>query len=184
MTQNGATALGAKSYLSIDGIGTLTVWERGTLSKLLKTGMSLPKAMKTAKERGLSIFTLKQHNLITSVGKAQVGDLLIDQEATGITYCALGTSNTSPSVGDTTLGTEVRRKSITSRDRSANEITLSTFFLASESTYNIKEVGWFGGDAASGAANSGIMFNHYLQSYDNSAGTYDLTFEYVLTIGA
>lgn len=47
------------------------------------------------------------NNLITSAGKAQLALLAGDATATPFTYLALGTSNTAPAVGQTTLSTEI-----------------------------------------------------------------------------
>jgi len=125
-------------------------------------------------------------NLIVTVGKALVGELLIDRPGydTGLTVQAIGTNAAAPVIGNTTLGTETARKAITSRTRDVNEITLSTFFTAAQSTFNIKEAGVFGHSTADPATpGSGILASHWLVSFDNSAGTYDLTFDLVWTIG-
>jgi hypothetical protein len=124
-------------------------------------------------------------NLIASVGKALVGDMLIDVGGydTGLTYCAIGSDATAPAVGDTTLTVEEARKAVTSKTRLANVITLATFFTAGESTYNIQEAGMFGHSTATAAVDSGILFSHWLVAFDNSLGAWDLTFSYVLTIG-
>ena len=124
-------------------------------------------------------------NLIVSVGKYLVGDILIDVAGydTGLTYHAIGSDNTAPVVADATLTVEESRKAVTTKSRLLNVITYSTFFTAAESTYNIKESGIFGHSTASAAADSGILFSHYLAAFDNSLGTYDLTYDYILTIG-
>ncbi len=124
-------------------------------------------------------------NLIVSAGKALVGDMLKDTAGydTGLTYQAIGTNNTAPALGNTTLTAEAARKAITSKSRVANVVTYSTFFTAGESTYNIKEAGIFGHSTASVTPDSGILFSHWLAAFDNSGGLYDLTFDYVLTIG-
>jgi hypothetical protein len=130
------------------------------------------------------VITREGENLIVASGKALAGDMLIDEAGfdTGLTYCAIGTDATAPDSSDTALGAEVARKALTSKTRLVNVITLSTFFTAGESTYDIKEAGIFGHDA-DGTPDSGEMFNHYLVSFDNSLGAYDLTFSYALTIG-
>ena len=153
-----------ESIRFLGGYSTLRVWERG------KAGVSKP------------VYESTVHNLIVTSGKVLVADLLIGDVTTGLTYHAIGTGTDSPAVGDTTLTSEQERKAFTTRTNSSNEITLSCFYTAAQSTYNIKECGIFGG-AASAVADSGTLFSHYLQSYDNSGGTYDLTFDYVLTIG-
>jgi len=79
--------------------------------------------------------------------------------------------------------TEASRKAATSRSRSVNEITITTFFTAGESTYAIEEAGIFGHSTASVTPDSGIIFSHWLVSFDNSGGVYDITISYILTIG-
>jgi len=135
---------------------------------------------------GRTIYLVKEgHNLITTAGKQLIGDMLIDETGydTGLTYQAEGTDDTAPAVGDTTLGAEAARKAVTSKSRSGNEITYSTFFTAAEANDNIKEAGIFGHSTASATPDSGILFAHWLVSFDNSGGNYDLTFDYILTIG-
>ncbi len=130
------------------------------------------------------------HNLVMTVGKNMVGDMLIDAAAqwdTGLTYCALGTDNTAPVVGNTQLGDEgggaAMRKTITSKTRVVNEITLSTFFTAAQSTLAIEEAAIFGSSTAGAGENSGVMFSRWLASFDNSGALYDVTLDYVLSIG-
>ena len=145
----------------------------------------------TARYKGKSevAAVLEGKNLIVSVGKALVGDMLIDETGydTGLTYCALGASDTAPAAGNTQLGDEgggaAMRNQITSKSRSSNEITLSTFFTAAQSTLAIEEAGIFGHSTAGAAENSGVLFSRWLVSFDNSGGLYDITIDYVLTIG-
>jgi len=128
-------------------------------------------------------------NLIVTVGKQLVGDMLIDESGydTGLTYCALGANNTAPAVGQTQLvdegGGAAMRKAITSKSRAGAVITLATFFTAGESTLAVLEAGIFGHSTAGAVENSGIMFSRWLVSFDNSGGLYDLTITYVLTLG-
>jgi hypothetical protein len=127
---------------------------------------------------------IEGNNLRVTVGKQLLGDMLIDVSGydTGLTYQAIGTGTTAVAITDTQLTTESARKIITSRTRSGLVLTFSTFFTAAQATYNIKEAGIFGHSTASGTANSGILFSHWLVTFDNSGGLYDLTFDYVLTI--
>jgi len=133
---------------------------------------------------------IEGHNLIVTVGKEMVGNALIDLAAqwdTGITYCALGADNTAPAVGQTQLvdegGGAAMRKTVTSKTAVVNEFTFSTFFTAAQSTLAIEEAGMFGSSTAGAAENSGVMFSRWLVSFDNSGGTYDITIDYILTIG-
>jgi hypothetical protein len=124
-------------------------------------------------------------NTIVTVGKGLVGDMLIDTSGfdTGLTYQAIGTGASAPAIGDTALTAEVARLAITSKTRSSNVLTLSTFFPAAQSAYNIEEAGVFGHSTASATLGSGVLFSHWLVSFDNSSGLYDLTFDYIPTIG-
>ncbi len=146
----------------------------------------------TARHKGTDkIFkVLEGHNLIVTVGKTLVGNMLIDLAAqwdTGITYCALGADNTAPAIGQTQLvdegGGAAMRKTITSKTIVVNEITLSTFFTAAQSTLAIEEAGMFGSSTAGAAENSGILFSRWLVSINNAGATSDITIDYVLTIG-
>ena len=160
------------------------LFQLGLKDKLtLRTSIRL---IATDPKTGEVVKVITSKNIICTVGKAFVGDMLIDADSdhdTGLTYCAIGTNNTTPVVGDTTLGTEAARKAITSKSRVSNEITLSTFFTAAEATYNIKEAGIFGHASATSSADTGKLLSHWLVSYDNSAGSYDITLDYILTIG-
>ncbi len=118
-------------------------------------------------------------NLIVNVGKYLIGRMLID-EATydvGFTHQAIGRDATPPAVGQAGLIDEANRLAITSKTRLLNEVTLSTFFTAAQSTFAIEEAGVFGHTAGA------IMFSRWLVSFDNSGGLFDLTFDYILTIG-
>lgn len=154
--------------LKLKGRGKLTAYYKGT-KKVFKV--------------------IEFKNVICTVGKQLMGDMLIDRSNydTGLTYCAIGTGTTTPIAGDTQLenegGGEAMRNTITSKSRSGNEITLSTFFTAAQSPINVKEAGIFGHSTAGVDENSGILFAHWLTSFDNSGEDYDLTFDYVLTIG-
>ena len=167
--------------LTMRGSSVLRAWERGVIDWLMFLGHSLREAQEIATQRGKLAYINQVNNLVVTVGKGLAGDILIGEVSTGLTYHAIGTGTTTPAAGDTTLTTESNRLAVTSKTRAGNVITLSTFFVAAECTYNIKEAGIFG-DQATGVADSGTLFCHYLQSYDNSGGSYDLTFDYDLTI--
>lgn len=145
-------------------------------------GMTLPEAIHEAVKRGLCVHEQTVDNLVVTAGKQWLADLLVDEESAGIAYHELGTGTTTPALTDTALTTAVVRKALTSKARSGNQVQASVFYLASESTYAVKEAGIFGGALATSTPGSGRMLCHYLQTYDNSAGAYDLTFEYTLTI--
>jgi len=169
--------------LILSGQSHLRAWDAGVIEEYLRRGMNLRDAQALALRLGLMRGESIVKNLIVTAGKGLVGDLLIDDESVGLTYHEIGTGTTAPAAGDTGLDTPAARKGWTTRDRSSSVLTLSVFYAAAECTYAIEEAGVFGGAAASATLGSGVLFSRYLQSYDNSAGAVDLTFDYTLTIG-
>ena len=130
---------------------------------------------------------VEARNLIVTAGKNLIANMLVDTSGydTGITYCALGTNTTAPAITDTQLGTETSRLEIAangSRTVATNVITFSTFFLAAQCSIFLKEVGLFGHSTASATANSGVLLAHGQISYDNQAGNYDLTIDWLVTV--
>lgn len=131
-------------------------------------------------------FEINGDNLIPAAGQALVGNMLIDVASydTGLTYHAIGTTSTAVASGDTTLGGEHARLTVTSKSRSGNVLTYSTFYTATQSAVSIEEAGMFGHKTANASADTGELFSHYLAYVNNASGSYDLTFNYQLTIGA
>ena len=158
-------------------------WSPGVLEAHMADGLSLRAAQALALTEGHRLSADLVDNLVVTAGKALVADLIIDGDATGLTYHGIGTVDTSPAGSDTTLTAEVARKAWSTRTRSGADLNLSVFYTAAECTFNIAEAGVFGGATAGTAADSGRMFSHYLQPYDNSGGGVDLTFDYNLTVG-
>jgi len=171
-----------KNMIRLTGKSTLRAFERGAIRYWMDKGLKLPEAIQEATRRGLCVHEQTVDNLVVTTGKQLMAELLTGEEGTGVAYHEIGTGTTTPALTDVALTTSAVRKAITQAARSGNQVQVSTFYLASECTMEIKEAGVFGGDAAGASAGSGKMLCHYLQSYDNSAGTYDLTFEYTLTI--
>ena len=135
---------------------------------------------------GQEIARRENRNLIVTVGKQLIGDMLIDVAGydTGITYCAIGTGSAAPAVGNTTLATEAgTRQTITTKSRSGNVISLRTFFAAANCSINIAESGLFGHSTATGTANTGVLFSRSLVAYNNSGGGADITILWTITIG-
>jgi len=139
----------------------------------------------TDPKTGEVVAVVESPNIICNEGLYLIAAFARDESAnfdTGITYCEIGTSSTAPAAGDTSLTAYHARKAITSNSRNNYEVTFSTFFTAAEATAAILEAGmWGAGDAAAGEA-TGFLFSHFLVSYDNSGGLYDITITYILTI--
>ena len=161
----------------------LRAYERGLIPWLTAHGFSYDDARCRAAEH--IVGSVWSHNIIVTSGKVLVAKMLMDASGydTGLTYCAIGSDSTTPAVGDTTLATEENRVAVTSKSRTVNAVTYSTFFTAAQSTYAIEEVGLFGHSTASGTTDSGELFNHALLSYDNSAASVDLTIDVAITFG-
>jgi len=177
--------LGIEADIPLRGRSILLAYPAGIIPRLMAMGLSYERARTYAE--GFVVYRSQVSNLIVTAGKVLLCRMLIDDGAqwdVGLTYHAIGTDETAPSLSDTQLGAEVSRKAITAKTRSGNEINLSTFYPATDCTYAIEEAGVFGSSTASAAANSGELFSRYLQAYDNSIGNYDLTFDWVLTVVA
>lgn len=95
-------------------------------------------------------------SVLTSLILAQIrSDIKNDLEVV-FTHGAVGTDATTPTAGDTTLGTEVFRDAIDEFDKSAaDKIVASLRILTTEANGNtVREFGWFN------AAAAGSMWNH------------------------
>ena len=131
------------------------------------------------------VAVVETDNIICDEGLLLMAGFIRDEDATynvGITYCEIGTDATAPVVGDTTLGATHHRNAVTNDSRALYVVTFATFFTAGESTCFIKEAGVWGRSDAGAANASGLMFAHWLASFDNSGGAYDITITYILTI--
>jgi len=123
-------------------------------------------------------------NLVTTVGKESIADHLKGTTSNNkgiITYCALGTDDTAPALGDTALGTEIERKEISVRSVSNNIASFQTFFTTSEAIGSLKEAGLFGDDA-SDTADSGTLFCHAAIDREKSSND-TLTLTWTVAIG-
>ena len=164
--------------ITLAGSYRLRAWKPGELEHYIAKGHNLQEALQKFKP----FADLLNHNTITLVGKELAAAFLIGTSVTGLTYMAIGTDNTTPTAGDTVLGTETYRQVWDTRTRINNGITLDVLIAAANCTAHIQEGGVFGG-AASGTPDSGTLFSRYLQDFDNSVSAYDLTFDYQLTVG-
>lgn len=172
--------------IGLQGRSMLTSWDSGALEFY---GMDPRRFNADAYWRARRLAKLNGHlrdidiveNLIVNAGLNLVLDVMIADDTVGFAYHAIGTTGTTPVATNVSMNNEVARKPWQTMDRTGQVASLSTFYLASESTYNIAEEGVWGGATASGTLDSGELFAHYLRPYDNSLGTYDLTFDYDVT---
>lgn len=124
------------------------------------------------------------HNIIPTAGRAVVAEWITGDNthdaANGANFGSLGTSNTAPANGDTTLTTETYRKATSSANTSSNVAFLSNFYTATEVTGTFEEAGWH--IDGTGAADSGELLSHFLSGTIIKANTETLTIESSLTI--
>ena len=114
----------------------------------------------------------KLKNLITSAGKNLLAESLrngsLDAE---IKFIAIGSDNTAPSSGDTTLGNETFRKAVTSQTAGGSVgVTITNLYVAPEEAVGtIEEIGFFSGSSASSTTDSGTLFARVLYSRTKTA---------------
>jgi hypothetical protein len=164
--------------VSLKGVYTMRTWPKGVLQALLAAGLSLAEAQAASSP----VYERMFQNLVTDTGKQLAARFMTGEEDAFLVYHAIGTSDTAPAASDTALGAEVARKRYVTKSSDGAEMTFSVFYLSTESARALEECGWFGGDEATETALSGVLFSRVLEAFDNSAGLYDLTFDYVLTV--
>jgi len=121
-------------------------------------------------------------NLIVTVGTTMIADNLSNSSPDNtmkVNYVALGTDDTSPAVGDTTLGTETYRNTIASSTNSNNIAYFTGFFTMDECTGTYKEAGLF--SDATGVADSGILLSKVAIDVTKD-NTETLTIDWTVTI--
>lgn len=108
----------------------------------------LVKVVHTDKD-GALISEFSQPNLVTTVGKVQIAQLIENVVAvTAPSHMAVGSSNTAPSVANTTLGTELARVALDSTTQSTNTVVYVATFGPGVGTGTLEEGGLFNAGAA------------------------------------
>ena len=87
-------------------------------------------------------------NLVVTSGKDFIAERMKDATTTAMSHMAIGTGSTAAAAGDTTLGTEAGRVSLTSTTVTANAVASVATFGAGTGTGAITEAGLF--NASSG----------------------------------
>ena len=90
-------------------------------------------------------------NLVVSVGKTYIANRMQSNSVQSVmNTMAIGTSSTTPAVGNTTLGVEAGRVALASFSASSNQVTATATFPAGTSTGAITEAGIFNPATAGG----------------------------------
>ena len=125
-------------------------------------------------------------NIVPTVGRALLADNLANTSPTDdprINFTALGSLDTAVSNADTTLATEVFRKTTASGTNADNVAFITAFYDATETTGTYKEAGLFCNGTAS--VDSGVLFSRVLLNPTSGivkSSTETLTIDYTITI--
>ena len=87
-------------------------------------------------------------NLVVTAGKDYIAERMKDDTTTAMSHMAIGTGTTAAAVGDTALGTEAGRVTLTSTTVTNNAVAYVATFGAGTGTGAITEAGLF--NASSG----------------------------------
>jgi hypothetical protein len=114
-------------------------------------------------------------NLVVTVGKNWVADRMKGDNA-AMSHMALGTGSAAAAAGNTALGTELDRNTLTSTTVSTNTIAYACTWAAGDGTGAITEAGIF--DASS----SGDMLARTVFSVVNKGASDSMTITWTITI--
>lgn len=115
-------------------------------------------------------------NLVVTAGKNYVASRIKDATATAMSHMAIGTSSTAAAVGNTALGTEAGRVSLTSTTVTNNEIAYVATFGAGTGTGAIVEAGLFN------ASSGGTMLCRTVFSVVNKGASDSMTITWTVTV--
>lgn len=108
-------------------------------------------------------------NIITNLGLGMLAKALIGAGSCEIKYLAIGSSATAVAANQTKLGSETARFALASSSVSGVVATTVFNILSGEGNGTIREIGIFGGDNATGEADSGTMLSRVLWSHTKTS---------------
>lgn len=116
-------------------------------------------------------------NLVTTAGKVGIAAQLMASPGIGVpTHMGVGTGSVAAALGDTALGTELVRVSL-SKSRTNNVVTYTGVFPAGTGTGAITEAGVFN------ASSAGDLYNRAVFSVLNKDALSALTITWTQTVG-
>ena len=118
-----------------------------------------------------------EKNLVVTAGKDWIASRMAGTSSNVMGYMAVGTDSTAPAAGNTTLGAEVARVSLTSTTPSTNTVTYVATFGAGTGTGALTEAGLFN------ASTSGTMLSRTTYSVINKGSGDEMTVTWVVTVG-
>ena len=118
-----------------------------------------------------------QRNLVVAVGKTFIAARMTGTAAAVMSHMAVGTNNTTPVAGDTTLGTELERVALESITPSSNTVTYTTNYPAGTGTGALVEAGIFN------AASAGTMLARTTFATVNKGAGDIMDISWTITVG-
>lgn len=115
-------------------------------------------------------------NLVVTTGKNFVASRMKDTTDGAMSHMAIGTGSTAAAAGDTALGSEADRNSLTSTTVTDNEVAYVASFGAGEGTGAITEAGLFN------ASSSGTMLCRTVFSVVNKGSADSMTITWTVTV--
>lgn len=115
-------------------------------------------------------------NLVVTVGKNYIASRMASNSATVMSHMAIGTGTGTPIVGDTTLGIEAGRVTVSSFSSSTNTVTATATFPAGTGTGAITEAGILNGSS------SGTLLCRTTFPVVNKASSDSIAITWVITV--
>jgi hypothetical protein len=115
-------------------------------------------------------------NLVVTNGKNYIASRMVGVASTVMSHMAIGTGTATPIVGNSTLGTEAGRVSLSSFTATANAVTATATFPAGTGTGAITEAGIFN------ASSSGAMLCRTTFPVVNKASGDSIAITWVITV--
>lgn len=115
-------------------------------------------------------------NLVVTSGKVYIASRMAGTASTVMSHMAIGTSNTTAVVGNTTLGVETGRVKLTTFSPSSNTVTATATFPAGTGTGGIQEAGIFN------AASAGTMLCRTVFPIVNKQAGDSIAITWVITV--
>ena len=115
-------------------------------------------------------------NLVVTAGKGYVASRIKDASATAMSHMAIGSGSTAAAAGNTALGSELGRVSLTSTNVSAAVVTYVATFAAGTGTGAVTEAGLLN------ASSSGTMLCRTVFSVVNKGSADSMTITWTVTV--
>ena len=117
-------------------------------------------------------------NLVVDTGLAYIADRMADAAESAMSHMAVGTGSTAAAAGDTTLGTEAGRTSLTSTTQTNEDVVYIATFSAGTGTGALTEAGLFN------AASAGTMLCRTIFSTVNKGASDSLQITWTVSMAA